>query len=87
MRLWLTALLAALALPGAASAGTVFLLDGRGVVRTWNPAAEAITGLAADAVVGRPAVEVIPGWETVAPLVPVAGAPGPVAAQSVQQGA
>ena len=30
MRVWLTALLAALALPAAASAGTVFLLDGRG---------------------------------------------------------
>src|ERR1044072_7682774 len=30
MRVWLTALVAALALPGAASAGTVFLLDGRG---------------------------------------------------------
>src|SRR6266516_2527619 len=30
MRVWLTALLAALALPASASAGTVFLLDGRG---------------------------------------------------------
>jgi stage II sporulation protein D len=30
MRVWLTALLAALALPAAAPAGTVFLLDGRG---------------------------------------------------------
>ena len=30
MRVWLTALLAALVLPAAASAGTVFLLDGRG---------------------------------------------------------
>jgi stage II sporulation protein D len=30
MRVWLTALLAALALPAVASAGTVFLLDGRG---------------------------------------------------------
>src|SRR5947199_1463171 len=30
MRVWLTALLAALAIPAVASAGTVFLLDGRG---------------------------------------------------------
>src|SRR2546430_14410146 len=30
MKIWLTALLAALTLPAVASAGTVFLLDGRG---------------------------------------------------------
>src|ERR1700746_814277 len=30
MRVWLTALLAVLVLPAVASAGTVFLLDGRG---------------------------------------------------------
>ena len=30
----------------------------------WNPAAETITGLKAEEVVGRPAAEALPGWET-----------------------
>jgi PAS domain S-box-containing protein len=49
----------------------VFLVDARGVVGLWNPAAEAITGLKADEVVGRQAVEAVPGWEAIAPRVPV----------------
>jgi PAS domain S-box-containing protein len=53
----------------------VFLLDAEGVIRFWNPAAEAITGLRAAAVVGRPAEEAIPGWETIAERV-AAGADG-----------
>lgn len=57
----------------------VFLLDDRGVVRLWNPAAEAITGLPASEVVGRSAVEAIPGWSAVAPLVPVSSMPGAAA--------
>jgi PAS domain S-box-containing protein len=40
----------------------VFLLDDEGVIRFWNPAAEAITGLAAFDVVGRRALETIVGW-------------------------
>ncbi len=40
----------------------VFLVDDRGTVRLWNGSAAAITGLAADAVQGRPAAEVVPGW-------------------------
>jgi PAS domain S-box-containing protein len=54
-----------------AVADGVFLVDARGVVVLWNPAAEAITGLTAEAVVGRPAAEAVPGWEAVAPRVPV----------------
>jgi PAS domain S-box-containing protein len=54
-----------------AVADGVFLVDARGVVVLWNPAAEAITGLTADAVVGHPAAEAVPGWEAVAPRVPV----------------
>ena len=44
----------------------VVLVDDGGVVQLWNPAAEAITGLPRDAVVGRPLREAIPGWSAVA---------------------
>jgi two-component system phosphate regulon sensor histidine kinase PhoR len=54
----------------------VFLVDHEGVVRLWNPAAEAITGLRSDAVSNRPAAETIPGWSTIAERVPVAKRPG-----------
>jgi PAS domain S-box-containing protein len=55
----------------------VFLVDDRGIVRHWNPAAHAITGIPADQALERPAAETLPGWEVVAPLIPVASAPGP----------
>jgi PAS domain S-box-containing protein len=54
----------------------VCLVDGAGVVRLWNPAAEAITGLAAAEVTGRRADEVLPGWTELAPRVPVSSDPG-----------
>jgi PAS domain S-box-containing protein len=44
----------------------VFLIDAEGVIRFWNPAAEAITGLRAADVVGRSAEEAIPGWPDIA---------------------
>jgi PAS domain S-box-containing protein len=53
----------------------VFLLDRFGVVRLWNPAAEAITGLTAGQVVGRRAGEAIPGWLQIEDTVPVADFP------------
>lgn len=53
----------------------VFLLDGQGIVRLWNPAAEAITGLSADEVVGRRADDAIPGWAALAPRVPIGARP------------
>jgi signal transduction histidine kinase/GAF domain-containing protein len=53
----------------------VFLLDANGVVRLWNRAAEAVTRLSAESVVGRPAVEAIPGWAAIAERVPVASTP------------
>jgi two-component system phosphate regulon sensor histidine kinase PhoR len=56
----------------------VFLVDHDGVVRLWNKAAEAITGLREEAVCNRPAQETLPGWETVAARVPVARRPGDV---------
>ena len=61
----------------------VFLLDRDGVIRLWNPAAAAITGLLAEWVVGRPAEDAIPGWTTVAQRVPIADAPGPTAAETI----
>ena len=54
----------------------VFLVDSDGVIRLWNTAAEAITGVPADEVCGRAAHLAFPGWADVAPLVPVALRPG-----------
>ena len=53
----------------------VFMLDHEGVVRLWNRAAEAVTRLSAEQVVGRPAAEAIPGWAAIARDVPVATTP------------
>jgi two-component system phosphate regulon sensor histidine kinase PhoR len=54
----------------------VFVVDRDGVVRLWNRAAAAITGLRAAEVRGRAAEEAIPGWTTIATFVPVADRPG-----------
>jgi two-component system phosphate regulon sensor histidine kinase PhoR len=54
----------------------VFVVDSAGVVRLWNQAAEAITGLRASDVRGRPAEEAIPDWTTISTFVPVADRPG-----------
>jgi signal transduction histidine kinase/putative methionine-R-sulfoxide reductase with GAF domain len=53
----------------------VFMVDENGLVRLWNRAAEAVTQLRAEDVVGRKAEEAIPGWAAIAGLVPVASAP------------
>ncbi len=50
----------------------VALIDDRGTVQLWNPSAEAITGLPAAGVQGRPALEAIPGWASVVERIPVA---------------
>jgi PAS domain S-box-containing protein len=55
----------------------VLLLDRNGVVRLWNPAAEAITYIVSDDVVGRPATEAIPGWQGAVDSVPVSATPDP----------
>jgi PAS domain S-box-containing protein len=55
----------------------VFLVDERGVIRHWNPAAHAITGLSEEAVLDRRAEEALPGWDTVGSLIPIAALPGP----------
>ncbi|MGZ4333257.1 MAG: sensor histidine kinase [Gaiellaceae bacterium] len=54
----------------------VFLVDHDGVIRLWNPAAEAITGLRSDAIRNHPAEEIIPGWPAIAARLPVARRPG-----------
>jgi two-component system phosphate regulon sensor histidine kinase PhoR len=61
----------------------VLLVDRGGVVRLWNPAAEAITSLAAPDVIGHSAAEVIPGWQEAADTVPVSTAPDPGHAEVV----
>ncbi len=55
----------------------VFLVDDEGLIRHWNPAAEAITGLSAGAVLGRRADEAFAGWNALAAAVPVTHTPGP----------
>jgi PAS domain S-box-containing protein len=55
----------------------VLLLDRNGLVRLWNPAAEAITFIEADDFVGQPAAETIPGWRSSVDSVPVSASPDP----------
>ena len=54
----------------------VCLIDRQGVVQLWTPAAELITGLEVDQVIGRPIADVFPGWDAIAPAVPVMRADG-----------
>jgi PAS domain S-box-containing protein len=67
----------------ATVADGVFLVDREGIVRLWNEAAEAITGLNRADVLGRNAREVLPGWDHLAARVPIAGAPGPAASATM----
>ena len=53
----------------------VVLVDREGVIRLWNTAAAAIAGLPEADVLGRPIAEVIPRWDELAELVPVASSP------------
>jgi PAS domain S-box-containing protein len=55
----------------------VLLLDRSGVVRLWNPAAEAITAIRAADIVGRTAADAIPGWQDAVDTVPIAPSPDP----------
>jgi len=54
----------------------IFFVDHTGVVRLWNAAAEAMTGIRAKSVLNRPARETIPGWPEVEAMVPIASRPG-----------
>jgi PAS domain S-box-containing protein len=57
----------------------VALVDRAGTIRLWNPAAEAITGLAPGEVLGRAAVDAIAGWKALVDGIPVG-----MASESVQ---
>jgi len=56
----------------------VVLVDRKGIVQLWNTAATTITGLAAQAVIGRKIAAVVPRWPEIAPLIPVVDGPGAV---------
>ena len=59
----------------------VALIDKDGLVRHWNPAAAAITGVDEDEAIGCQAADVVPAWEALTshvPLVPPGGAARPV---------
>lgn len=49
----------------------IFLVDGEGVIRLWNRAAELVTGLSATSASGRPAAEIFQEWQAIAERVPV----------------
>ena len=53
----------------------VVLIDREGVIRLWNTAAAAIAGLSEADVLGRPIADVIPHWDEIARLVPIASSP------------
>jgi PAS domain S-box-containing protein len=68
----------------AAVADGVVLVDTDGVVRLWNRAATTITGIESSDAVGRRIRDLIPGWDEIAALIPLAGGPGePVRAETV----
>ena len=61
----------------------VLLVDRGGVVRLWNPAAEAITSIQSADILGNSAVEVIPGWKDAVDQIPVSTSPDPGQAEVV----
>jgi PAS domain S-box-containing protein len=68
----------------AAVADGVVLVDREGVVRLWNRAATTITGIDSSDAVGRRIRDLIPAWDEIASLIPLAGGPGePVRAETV----
>jgi signal transduction histidine kinase len=60
----------------------VFFVDRDGLVRLWNPAAAAITGLDEAAVLGRSPSDALSGWPMIEQVVPVASAPASAARRS-----
>ena len=67
----------------------VVLLDQEGIVRHWNPAAAAITGVHEEDAVGRPVSTVVPTWQALTSHVPLVapGAPArPVTVPLVRDG-
>jgi PAS domain S-box-containing protein len=54
----------------------VVLADRGGVVRLWNPAAAAITGIPEEEALGKPLTELVAEWDDLAAMIPVASGPG-----------
>jgi PAS domain S-box-containing protein len=54
----------------------VVLVDRAGVIRLWNTAASAITGLPESDVLGRPITDVVHRWQEISLRIPVASKPG-----------
>jgi two-component system, OmpR family, phosphate regulon sensor histidine kinase PhoR len=48
----------------------IAMIDKDGTIRLWNRAAETITGLGAEQMLGRPIGEAVPGWERIVLDVP-----------------
>jgi PAS domain S-box-containing protein len=61
----------------------LFLLDRAGLIQLWNPASAEITGVPAEAAVGKPASEAIPGWHELAERVLVGPTREPVHASTL----
>jgi PAS domain S-box-containing protein len=61
----------------------VVMVDRGGHIRLWNRAAAAISGLAAETVLGRTIGEAVPGWERIALDVPLGDADDPVAPRTL----
>jgi PAS domain S-box-containing protein len=61
----------------------VFLVDRAGVIQLWNPASAAITGIAAESAMGKPASEAIPGWQEVSGRITVGTTREPVRASAL----
>ena len=51
---------------------SIFLIDGDGVVRLWNRAAELVTGVRPSEARGRPIAAVFPDWDALTARIPVA---------------
>jgi PAS domain S-box-containing protein len=61
----------------------IMLIDRGGIVRLWNPAAEAITAIRIGEIVGESAADAIPGWREAVDSVPVSSTPDPGHAEVV----
>jgi PAS domain S-box-containing protein len=61
----------------------ILLIDRGGIVRLWNPAAEAITSIRIGEIVGKAAADAIPGWRDAVDSVPVSATPDPGHAEVV----
>jgi len=67
----------------AAVGDGVAMVDEQGVIRLWNAAAAAITGVREQDVLGRTMEEIVSGWREIGPRIPVGDPGSPVRAETV----